>query len=168
MVFYDKPDSVCRFFPIGFVKINDKDICVAVFVENILTYDVPEPVVAAFEMGDNGGIVQLKECAAATFSAFNSVMVCFGANAWLLLICAGGCIADAPVFSAIPVSVHIFAAGKKIAKELEFVARWARAGNDALGLCTFAERFAGFVPFFECCVTDVWTVATDYDLLTRI
>lgn len=52
MVFYDKPDSVCRFFPIGFVKINDKDICVAVFVENILTYDVPEPVVAAFEMSE--------------------------------------------------------------------------------------------------------------------
>ena len=79
MVFYDKPDSVCRFFPIGFVKINDKDICVAVFVENILTYDVPEPVVAAFEMGDNGGIVQLKgNVRLRAFSAFNSVMVCFG------------------------------------------------------------------------------------------
>ena len=65
-------------------------------------------------------------------------------------------------------SVDIFAASKEIAEELEFVARWACAGNDALGLCMFVERFAGFVPFFECRVTDVWTVATDDDLLTRI
>ena len=168
MVFYDKPDSVCRFFPIGFVKINDKDICVAVFVENILTYDVPEPVVAAFEMSDNSGIVHFKECAAATFCAFNSLMACFGTNAWLPLICTGRCIADASVFSAIPVSVHIFAAGKKIAKELEFVARRARTGDNALDLSPLVERFPSSLPFLERCVADVWTVAADDNLLVGI
>lgn len=38
-IFISKP-----ILSIGFVKINDGDICVAVFVENILTYDVPEPI----------------------------------------------------------------------------------------------------------------------------
>lgn len=61
-------------------------------------------------------------------------------------------------------SVNIFTTSKEIAKELEFVARWARAGDDALGLCPFVERSASFLPFFERCVTDVWTVAADDDL----
>ena len=56
MAFCDKPDSVCRFFPVGFVKIDDKDIRVAIFVEDILTYDVSKPVIVAFEMGDDCGI----------------------------------------------------------------------------------------------------------------
>ena len=95
-------------------------------------------------------------------------MGCFGANSWLPLISTSRRIANAPVLSAISMSVNIFTSGKETAKELEFVARWARAGNDALGLCMFVERFAGFVPFFECCVTDVWTVAADNDTLARI
>ncbi len=81
MAFCDKPNGVCSFFPIGSVKIDDQDFCVAVFIENILTYDVSEPVVTALEMGDNRGIAQLGEDAVAAFSAFGSLAICFGANA---------------------------------------------------------------------------------------
>ena len=123
MAFCDKPNGVCRFFPIGSVKINDQNFCVAVTVENILTYDVSEPVVAAFEMVNDRGIAQLGEDAAAAFRAFDSLMARFGTNARFPLICAGRCIADTPVFSAVPMGVNIFAASKEIAKELEFFAR---------------------------------------------
>lgn len=64
--------------------------------------------------------------------------------------------------------VNIFAASKEIAKELEFVARWARTGDDTLDLRPSIERFASFLPFFQCCVTDVWTVAADDDLAVRL
>ena len=81
MVFCDKPNGVCRFFPIGSVKVYDQDFCVAVIIENILTYDVSESVVTALEMGDDHGIAQLGEDAAAAFSAFGFLTICFGTNA---------------------------------------------------------------------------------------
>ena len=81
MVFYDKPDSVCRFFPIGSVKIDDQDFRVTVFIEHILAYNVSKPIVIASEMGDDRGIAQLGEDAAAAFRAFDSLVACFGANA---------------------------------------------------------------------------------------
>ena len=168
MVFCDKPNGVCRFFPIGSVKVDDQDFCVTVTIENVLTYDVSEPVVVAFEMGDDRGIARLGEDAVAAFRAFGFLTIYFGANACLPFICAGGCIADAPVFSAVPMSVNIFAASKEIAKEFQFVARWARTGDDSFDLCPSIERFASFLPFFQCCVTDVWTVAADDDLAVRL
>ena len=65
-------------------------------------------------------------------------------------------------------SVNIFAASKEIAEELEFVARWARASDDALDLRPPIERFTSFLPFFERCVAVVWTVAADDDLSVRL
>lgn len=76
-------------------------------------------------------------------------MGCFGANSRFPLICASGRIADAPVFSAISMSVNIFAASKETAKELEFVTCWARAGDDALDLRSFIEQSASFFPLFK-------------------
>ena len=73
--FCDKPNGVCRFFPIGSVKVDDQDFCVAVTIENVLTYDVSEPVVVAFEMGDDRGIAQLGEDAVAAFRAFGFLTI---------------------------------------------------------------------------------------------
>lgn len=81
MVFCDTPNGVCSFFPIGSVTVDDQDFCVAVIIENILTYDVSESVVTALEMGDDRGIAQLGEDAVATFSAFGFLTICFGTNA---------------------------------------------------------------------------------------
>lgn len=64
-------------------------------------------------------------------------------------------------------SVDIFAASKEIAEELEFVARWACAGDDIFDLSPSIERIASFLPFFQRCITDVWTAAADNDLLAR-
>lgn len=64
--------------------------------------------------------------------------------------------------------VNIFAASKEIAKEHEFVARCACAGDDTFGLRPSIERIASFLPFFQRRVTDVWTAAADNDLLARI
>lgn len=64
--------------------------------------------------------------------------------------------------------VNIFAASKEIAKELEFVARWTRTGDDTLDLRPSIERCASFLPFFERCVTDVWAIAADDDLAVRL
>ena len=61
-------------------------------------------------------------------------------------------------------SVNIFAASKEIAKELELVACWACAGDDAFSLRPFVERFASFLPFFERSVTNVCAVVADDDL----
>ena len=52
-------------------------------------------------------------------------------------------------------SVNIFAPGKEAAKELEFVACWARAGDDALDLRSFIEQSASFFPLFKCGVAYV-------------
>ena len=65
-------------------------------------------------------------------------------------------------------SVYIFATSKEIAEELEFVARWACAGDDIFDLRPSIERIASFLPFFQRCITDVWTAAADNDLLARI
>ena len=65
-------------------------------------------------------------------------------------------------------SVNIFAASKEIAEELEFVARWACAGDDIFGLRPSIERIASFLPFFQRCVTDVWTAAADDNLTVRL
>ena len=81
---------------------------------------------------------------------------------------AGGRIANSSVFSAVPMSVDIFATSKEIAEELEFVARWACAGDDIFDLRPSIERIASFLPFFQRCITDVWTAAADNDLLARI
>lgn len=81
MALYDKPNGVCGFFPIGSIKIDDQDFCVAVFIENILTYDVSESVVTASEMGNDCSIAQLAEDTVAAFRAFDSLMACFGTNA---------------------------------------------------------------------------------------
>ena len=81
MAFCDKPNCIGRFFPIGSVKIDDQDFCVAVFIENILTYDVAESVVIASEMVDDRGVAQLGEDAVAAFRAFDFLMARFGANA---------------------------------------------------------------------------------------
>ena len=81
MAFCDKPNGVRRFFPIGSVKIDDQDFCVAVFIENILTYDVAESAVASLEMVDNRGVAQLGTDALTAFRAFDFLMACFGANA---------------------------------------------------------------------------------------
>ena len=81
MAFCDKPNGIGRFFPIGSVKIDDQDFCVAVTIENILTYDVSEPVVIAFEMVDYRGIAQLGEDAVAAFCAFDFLMARFGTSA---------------------------------------------------------------------------------------
>lgn len=64
--------------------------------------------------------------------------------------------------------VNIFAASKEIAKELEFVARWTRTGDDIFDLRPSIERIASSLPFFQRCITDVWTAAADNDLLARI
>ena len=65
-------------------------------------------------------------------------------------------------------SVNIFAPGKEAAKELEFVACLARAGDDTLDLGPFVERFAGILPFIEHCVADVRAIAADDDLLSWV
>ena len=74
-------NGICRFFPISFVEIDDQDFCVAVTIENVLTYDISKPVVVAPEMGDYRGIAQHGEDAAAAFRAFSFLMACFGTNA---------------------------------------------------------------------------------------
>ena len=43
-------------------------------------------------------------------------------------------------------SVDIFAASKEIAEELEFVARWACAGDDIFDPRPSIERIASFLP----------------------
>ena len=89
------------------------------------------------------------------FCAFDFLMGYFGTNSRLPLVCASGRIADTPVFSAISMSVNIFAPGKEAAKELEFVTCWARTGDDALDLRSFIEQSAGFFPLFKCGVAYV-------------
>ena len=81
MAFCDKANGVCRFFPVGSVKIDDQDSCVAVIIENILTYDVSESVVAAPEVVDDHGVAQLGEDAVAAFRAFDFLMARFGTSA---------------------------------------------------------------------------------------
>lgn len=168
MTFCDVSDGVRRFFPVGFVEINDKNVRVAVFIENILTYDIAESVIVAFEVGDDCYVAQLKKGATATFRTFDSLMAGFRADARFPLVCARWCIADSAVFSAITVGVNIFTTGKEIAEKLEFVACWARAGDDAFDLCSFIEGFAGFLPFFECYVASDRSVVADDNLLSWV
>lgn len=81
VAFCDMSNGIRRFFPIGSVKIDDQDFRVTVFIEHILAYNVSKPIVIASEMGDDRGIAQLGEDAAAAFRAFDSLVACFGANA---------------------------------------------------------------------------------------
>ena len=110
--------------------------------------DIAEPVIVAFKVSNDCGIAKFREAAIAAFYTLNSLMGCFGANSWLPLISTSRRIANAPVLSAISMSVNIFAPGKETAKELEFIACRARAGDDALDLCSFIEQSASFFPLF--------------------
>lgn len=127
------------FPPPCLVEIGHEHRRLALAIENIKTYNIPEEGITPFEMVYQLAIAQRRERPRRAISALRSHILTFRAHPARPFVSASRRIGDAPIFAPVTMGVHVFATPEQASEQPQLVRSRTRGRDQTLGTRLFIE-----------------------------